>query len=354
MQRIEPKLTPSVILIIDDDDQRARAVGDVLRKAFGRTSIRIRRWDEPAAGARDSLVDLAILTPRDHSAEAEDHSLPHALAELKHVPTLVLASPSDPQSAVNAVLDGASDALIMQERYLDLLATRVSRTLARAHFRADSDRRRSTASTALQRSRDENRRLRTRLSTLHIAAMLDPLTGLPNRRALDSRLAELWDTAVLTSGELSCLVIDVDYFKRVNDTLGHAAGDLVLCVLARVLTEQCRQDDIAARIGGDEFVALLPLATAQQAELVAQRIQAAFDRAVHHALTQSHALTPGTTACPTISIGVSSRTTNRPTCAADLLAHADIALYAGKHQGRNHIRLAAEIGCPTRRLASAG
>jgi diguanylate cyclase (GGDEF)-like protein len=349
VERIEPKLTPAVVLIIDDDPERARAVANAIRGAFGHAVIRTRGWSDLRTSARDSFADLVILTPREgHSAADRGRSLPAILSELKHIPTIVLASAKDPQSAVNAVLDGASDALVMQERYLDLLPARVSHTLARARFRPVSERRRGKNGSALQRTREENRRLRSHVNTLQVAAMLDPLTGLCNRRAMDARLADLWDAAVVTQGELSCLVIDIDHFKRVNDTYGHAIGDLVLTLLARVLVEQCRHDDVAARYGGDEFVALLSNASVEQARLVAQRLQAAFDRAVLASHESVRALRP------TLSIGVSSRCSNAPTSADDLLAHADAALYTSKHEGRNRISVAIGTGAAPVRLAAAG
>ncbi|MGE3107466.1 MAG: GGDEF domain-containing protein [Phycisphaerales bacterium] len=371
MERTDSKPAPSVLLIIDDDAARAQEVASALRRAFAKASVKVVRWSDRANQPRDSMVDLAIIAPQaDTTGPGARRALPEVLSELKHVPTIVLASAGDPQSAVNAVLDGASDAIIMQERYLDLLPVRVSRTLARSEGVAGTNRRRADRGSALLRVREENRKLRSRISSLRVAAMVDHLTGLANRRALDLRLTEAWDAAVLASGELSCLAIDIDRFKRVNDTMGHAAGDLVLCVLARVLTEQFRQDDSVARPGGDEFVVLLPSADADQAVSVARRVQAAYQHAIVQALggeldktspNQSVRRRPAVAAAaraappgPTLSIGVASRTRNRPTCADDLLAHADAALYAAKTSGRNRIVLATGIGAPSRRLASAG
>ncbi|MCX5683038.1 MAG: diguanylate cyclase, partial [Planctomycetota bacterium] len=107
-------------------------------------------------------------------------------------------------------------------------------------------------------------RVRAALRTKHFQdllieyAQIDPLTSLPNRRALRERLAQEWDRLMRHGGRLSFIMVDLDHFKRVNDTYGHSIGDRVLQEAARVLQAQCRKIDLPARYGGEEFGIVVP------------------------------------------------------------------------------------------------
>jgi len=127
---------------------------------------------------------------------------------------------------------------------------------------------------------------------------------------------------------MSLLFLDVDHFKKVNDTLGHAAGDAVLCAVAERLQEVLRDDDTAARLGGDEFAILLEDTSALEAAEVAQRILEAVRRPVECA---GRVVTTG------VSIGVAERGVD--TDAGTLLRHADLAMYAAKRAGRGRVEV---------------
>lgn len=374
MDRIEAKLTPSVVVIVDDDAARASRVGAAIRAWFGTPVVKVRCWREQLGEHADVLADLAILTPNVQIGDNPD-PIPSALAEFAQVPTIVLTAACESQRAVNAVLEGASDAMVMEPSYLESLPARIRRTLARGQFQNTRDRRDTAITESLKRSKQENKRLRDKLGHVQTAAMLDPLTGLGNRRLLDQRLSRLWDLAVLSDSELSCLVIDIDNFKWVNDSLGHAAGDRLLMLTAKVLLDQCRQDDVAARTGGDEFVVLLHDASAEQAQQVAQRIRTQFEkesrqffggfarpveRAIERAsdpglVVESVKLhTTKSRALATISVGGASRKLNRPSAAHDLVAHADEAMYAAKRAGKNRVELCVRCGVGGVRWAAAG
>lgn len=352
MRGIEAKLNHGVVLVVDNDAGRRAAIADTVIAAFVSPVIQQCAWLDHLRPRVGLHADLAILTP-ERQTPGEPDALVDILRTFSATPTIVLTDPAEPQRAVNAVLEGASDALVMEPSYLQLLPSHMKRAMTRAHFQNVLDRRsESTTSYAgtrtldtLHQTRQENTRLRSRLVTLRAAALLDPLTGLANRRALDSHLSRLWDAATLCDTDVSCLVVDVDNFKRLNDTHGHALGDRVLTLVAMILLEQCRQDDIAARMGGDEFVVLLPGASTEQAEQVASRIQHGF----HAALPRLNIADP----C-TLSIGVASRKRNLPARAEDLIVHADEAMYIAKRAGKNRVELGVRTGAPAPRLASAG
>jgi len=120
---------------------------------------------------------------------------------------------------------------------------------------------------------EENQRLRAEVERLRGLALTDALTGLPNRRYLDERLDGEIQRAVRYGHPLAVLVIDVDDFKRVNDTWGHQKGDEVLVWVARFIRSQLRTHDVVCRTGGDEFIALLPSTDRDGAELLANRLR---------------------------------------------------------------------------------
>jgi len=166
--------------------------------------------------------------------------------------------------------------------------------------------------------------------------LIDPLTGLHNRRYFDARLAEEIGQARRSSQPLSCLILDIDHFKQVNDHHGHAAGDVVLKRLADVLKQQMRLNDVLARLGGEEFAVLLGGTDPAMAMDIAERIRLA----VSHAPCDTGNESPVPI---TVSIGCSSLQAEMVNQDAEkeLLEAADAALYAAKHGGRNRVNYQA-------------
>lgn len=178
-------------------------------------------------------------------------------------------------------------------------------------------------------------RLESEMSRLEAMAWTDPLTGLANRRQLTQRLPQLFAEAVRYQKDLACLVIDLDHFKGVNDHLGHAKGDDLICSASRLITSGLRTSDIAVRYGGDEFVVLMPQTPAKVAAQVARRIVDGFAQAV-----RSLAPTQG---CG-MSVGISCLRTSGPIDGDDLIAQADSALLAAKRCGKGRIMIWAADG----------
>lgn len=157
----------------------------------------------------------------------------------------------------------------------------------------------------------------------------DFLTGLNNTRQFDKLLNEAYKRAIANSEKLSCLMIDIDHFKRVNDTYGHAIGDIVLKELADILKIKCRTFDIVGRIGGEEFCVLLPDCPKDHAAEVAWRIR---DAVRTHAIH----IGQGRNINITISIGVSTFPDTVPDVNY-LKEKADVALYTAKQSGRDKV-----------------
>lgn len=175
--------------------------------------------------------------------------------------------------------------------------------------------------------------LREANSRLEALATTDALTQLPNRRALEDTLARCAARASRDGSFLSLLAMDVDHFKKFNDTYGHQAGDAVLVTVGRVLVEQSRKGDIPARYGGEEFSVVLPGTDAAGAQVVAERIRAAFEACeTHH---------EGQVLKVTMSIGVATAEGAASEPVSRLGARADEALYAAKRGGRNRVAVSS-------------
>jgi diguanylate cyclase (GGDEF)-like protein len=198
--------------------------------------------------------------------------------------------------------------------HVQLAAAAAQRSARIAAVRLDTERQRERT-VALEL---DNAKLQQHADALFRQSTEDPLTGLANRRRLDQ---------LLRAGHVShaALMVDIDHFKTVNDRYSHAVGDAVLCRLAALLTEGSRSIDTAVRLGGEEFLVLLPQAPAAAAAVAAERLRArieAFDWTV---------LAPGLAVTASIGVALGGEAGS----VEGLLALADQRLYAAKRSGRN-------------------
>jgi len=185
--------------------------------------------------------------------------------------------------------------------------------------RGEADRLRSVSSDLVRENRELERQVRE-----------DALTGLANRRALDEALVNALAASRFAGTPLSLVVFDIDRFKSINDRLGHALGDAVLRRVGTTLRSHCRTGDVAARLGGEEFVLLLAGTACEQARAIAERVREEI------ALADWGALAAGLVV--TVSAGVAGDPGQGS--AASLLRLADEALYRAKDQGRDRVCVA--------------
>jgi diguanylate cyclase (GGDEF)-like protein len=184
--------------------------------------------------------------------------------------------------------------------------------------------------TAWEKDRTQLRQIAAELAVanrrLATAALTDLLTGLPNRRAAMDQLGQAWSAASRSGRPLSVMVIDIDHFKQINDSYGHAAGDMVLREAAATLHESARREDSVCRIGGEEFLVICSNTSLKSAMQSAERLRAN--------LGAKRIAIGETEITLTISIGVAARAPGIPDMDA-LVSTADQALYAAKEAGRN-------------------
>lgn len=229
----------------------------------------------------------------------------------RQTPILILVDPEDHQRLLRALDMGVNDYLIRPIDRQELLA-RVATQIRRHRY-------------------TEQLRLTVRASME--MAVTDALTGLYNRRYLETQLSQLIEQSADRGKGLSLLTLDIDFFKSVNDTYGHDAGDRVLQEVAGRIRGSVRSLDLACRTGGEEFVVVLPGADLAVAEKVGERIRRAI-------AAKPFLLGPGSHLTVTASLGVSSLLSAHDTV-EDLLKRADRALYRAKREGRNRVVPAA-------------
>ena len=182
----------------------------------------------------------------------------------------------------------------------------------------------------LQQMETESMQVRARIEAERTKAMTDPLTMLPNRAAYDEKIAAEFERWKRYQQFFSVVVCDLDFFKKVNDTYGHLAGDKVLRLVANILTNKCRSTDFVTRFGGEEFVILMPSTTSAEAAQAVDKIR--------HSIENSPFNFHGKSVTITMSFGVAE--IDDADTIESLFERADKALYTAKKNGRNRVEVA--------------
>lgn len=230
-----------------------------------------------------------------------------ARAELSQIPVIMLTAEDDLDRKAEILERGASDYVTKPFHEKELVAR------VRIHHK-------------LKKLQDE---LREKNHQLELLAVTDVLTSLPNRRHLMQRLEDEVARSRRFEQPLSVLMMDVDHFKKVNDTWGHAMGDQVLKNLGAFLKASLRETDLAARYGGEEFTVLLPNTPVAGAAIAAENLRTGFAALMHEL--------QGEKIQRTMSLGLACLEAQDPRDQEALLKAADEALYRAKEGGRNQV-----------------
>lgn len=295
-----------VVIIAADDRVMPRYVSAMPEGASTRT------FSDPGEGmeAISAETDLLIV---DLTSPAFDGMRICARVrsdnETRQLPIVAIVNPEDVQTAVRSLDLGVNDVVYRPVDGGELNA-RARTQLRRKHY-AD--------------------RLRNSLDHSLELAVKDSLTGLHNRRYIESRLRQAIDSANSGGAPVSVMIADIDHFKRINDTWGHEAGDAVLKGFAQRIIDGLRALDLAARYGGEEFVIMMPGAGLAEAAIAADRLRARVESSAFEI--------PGADPVNvTVSIGLAQLTAGEDM--DSLLRRADAALYEAKTDGRNRIQAA--------------
>lgn len=321
---LSPQLRPHRLVVLLVDDQPI--IGEAVRRALA-SEIDIdfhycAQADQAVAAAeslRPNVIMQDLVMPNVDGMTLLHHYRIHPM--LKNVPVIVLSSKEDALVKSQAFATGATDYLVKLPDSIELIAR------VRHHARAYLNQiERDEAYRVLS---EHQKRLLELNETLRRLSDVDGLTGLNNRRYLDSYLDVEWRRSVREATEFSVLMLDVDNFKRYNDYYGHLAGDEVLKEVATVMRQSVqRPADLTARYGGEEFTVVLPATPAEGALSIAERICTGV-----RALALPHREAPSERV--TVSVGAATASPARGDGYASLLRAADMALYVAKRSGKD-------------------
>jgi two-component system cell cycle response regulator len=230
-----------------------------------------------------------------------------SLERTRHMPVLMIADLEDRSRILRGLDLGVNDYLVRPIDRNELIA-RVRTQLRRKRY-ADA--------------------LRNNVQASIEAALVDALTGLHNRRYLETHLAALLDQATTHGRPLSLMILDIDHFKRVNDTYGHDAGDDVLKVFAQRVKNAVRQVDLVCRLGGEEFVIVMPDTPLDIGQKIGERVRQSIEGGLFPIENASRHIPV------TVSVGIADA--DRRSTADILFKRADRALYRSKNEGRNRV-----------------
>lgn len=230
------------------------------------------------------------------------------------VPVIMIVAEGEEKLGVKAMDNGAYDYLTKGEIQTVALNRAIQRVMQRKKLESD---------------------VRASFEEMEKLAIKDGLTGLFNQRHLLETLESEYKKAKRHSQPLSCIMIDLDYFKSVNDNYGHQFGDFVLAEAAQILKKLVRDTDFVARYGGEEFFIVLPNTDTQGAFILAERIREVFANNLFARNKNSETVT--------ISAGISFTFDQNVASVSDLISNADKALYCAKRRGRNNVCYFDEI-----------
>jgi diguanylate cyclase (GGDEF)-like protein len=320
--------------VIDDDESSVRLVSRFVTNAGFECGV-----------ALDGEEALRQLLAGSFQIVIADWDMPHfsglelcrAIRELEALPFmyLMLITAHEPtEERITTAFDAGVDEFVSKPlRRNDILA-RLHAACRMIALQQEVNRKQREIYRFSAQMQVANNKLAKAERQLRILASTDELTQLGNRRAAMDQLNALWSGSCRSRSELSCIMVDIDYFKKFNDNYGHDVGDQVLQVTAETLRLAARESDFVFRLGGEEFLILCPHSDEEAASVAAERFRADVANLVVRA--------NGKDLRVTISAGVAQRGDTMPRSDAMMKA-ADDALYAAKSAGRNCVRRASCI-----------
>ena len=317
------------LLIIEDDADQRELIRETLEDHFGRGTVVA--VESRAAALAHNLDDFDLILSDYNLPDGTGMDLLEEAKRRSRTPVILVTGENVGQTAAEAIRRGATDYVVKVGDYLFTIPLVVQKNLTVAKVKRENESLRHELERALSELREKNVQLEQSLRRVEEVAATDPLTGLYNRRHFGKVLDQMFAEAQRYDTDLACVMIDLDGYKQLNDAYGHQVGDQILVVAGRVISANMRKMDVAARYGGDEFILLVPRASADEASQVAQRVREEYRQACRVLLRRNEG--------PTMSVGIGSLQSDGPVTAEQLVARADGALYRAKEAGRNRIIL---------------
>ncbi len=315
------------LLIVEDDADQLELIREVLEDHFGPGTV-----TAVASRAAALALDVAAFSLVVTDYNLADGCGMELLDEVRRrcdTPVVMLTGENVGRIAADAVRHGATDYAVKMGDYLTTIPLVIEKNLAVANMVRENAKLKLQVERAMVELQLKNGQLEESLQRVERVAATDPLTGLYNRRHFSRVLDQLFAEAHRYDTELSCVMIDLDGYKQLNDSCGHQVGDALLVTAGKVIAANLRRSDVAARYGGDEFVLLLPHQTAAEAANVVRRIRDEYFTASAVVLQRPAGVR--------MSIGVGSLRASQSTGPDGLIAAADRALYRAKEAGRDRI-----------------
>jgi two-component system cell cycle response regulator len=318
------------ILIIEDDDDQRELMRETLEDHFGPGTVAMA--ESGASALRTDLTSFDLILSDYNLPDVKGMELLDQIKQRTSTPIIMVTGENVGRMAADAIRRGATDYVVKFGDYLFTIPLVVEKNLTVANVKRENELLRTELERALTEVQTKNEQLEQSLRRVEEMAATDPLTGLYNRRHFGKVLEQLFAESERYDQDLACVMIDLDGFKQINDVFpNHAVGDQILTIAARIISANLRRADVAARYGGDEFVVLLPHASAEEAANMVQRVREEYRQASSIILRRNEGAT--------MSIGIGSRREDDPANPEALLASADAALYKAKGEGRNRIML---------------
>lgn len=321
------EVEPLKLLIVEDDPDQRELIRETLEDHFGRGTVA--GVDSVANALRQELPSFDLILADYNLPDGTGMELLEQIKAQCTTPVILVTGENVGRIAAEAIRRGATDYVVKIGDYLFTIPLVIEKNLTVAKVKRENESLRHELELALAEVRTKNLQLEQSLKRQEEVAATDPLTGLYNRRHFGKVIDQLFAEAQRYDSDLSCVMIDLDGYKLLNDTYGHQVGDQLLVAAAKAITANLRRMDVAARYGGDEFVLLLPRAGSNDATTVVTRIQDDFRLASAALLRRSEGVT--------MSIGIGSLRADRVAGTEQLIARADAALYRAKAEGRNRI-----------------
>jgi two-component system cell cycle response regulator len=315
------------LLIIEDDQDQRELIRETLEERFGAGTVVA--VDSRRAALQQDLASFDLILSDYNLPDANGIQLLEDIKALCGTPVIMVTGENVGRIATEAIRLGATDYVVKFGDYLFTIPLVVEKNLMVAKMRRENEHLRLEVERALSEVREKNLQLEKSLKRIEEVAATDPLTGLYNRRHFGKVLDQIFAEAQRYDADLSCVMIDLDGYKQLNDGFGHQVGDQLLVIAGKVIAANMRKMDVAARYGGDEFVLLLPRASAEESARVAQRIREEVRQASCILLRRNEGMS--------MSVGIGSNRTDAPSGTEQLIAAADAALYRAKAAGRNRV-----------------
>lgn len=308
------------LLMVDDDSDHLALQSDLMRQHFPQASITIANSGAEAMQFDLDAFDVAVFDLQ--MPDCTGIELMQRIHETHDLPVIIVTGDRSGRSAAQCIRGGAVDFVVKHGDFLRVVPIVVEKAMAMIEIKRTNSR----LEQELLMRNAELEKLNARLAEM---ASRDALTGLYNRRHFGELLNQLYAEADRHDTDLTCLMMDMDNFKRVNDHLGHLTGDRLLVMLAEVIRATVRESDVAGRFGGDEFVVLLPRTSPSEAQATAKRLLTNFRETLQREVPEA--------AVASLSIGMASRERRLPPTAESLVSLADEALYLAKTGGKDRI-----------------